>query len=95
MTLDEFKDEALTRFTRELSDLFFCYIENDRELMHKYLSVIGPEKEADETNQFLDQAVKEHFGLNEVGENHQPKSKLITSYTGYIIPSEEGVPPAR
>ncbi len=91
MTLDEFRDEVLKRFTRDLTDQVFLYIENDRELTHEYLSILGRENGTDETNQSLDQAVKAYFGLNEQGENHSPKSRLITSFTEYVNPAEEGL----
>ena len=93
MVLNEFRDEALRRFTAHIADIFFGYIENDRELIHEYLSILGSEKGTDETNEFLELALKEYFGLNEQGENHEPKSRLITSYTEFIKPSEEGAPP--
>ena len=93
MTLDEFRDEALRRFTKDIADRFFQYVESDRELMHEYLSILGGEKGTDETNEYLEQALKKYFGLNEQGENHSPKSKLVVSYTEYIMPGEEGAPP--
>ncbi len=93
MTLDEFRDEALRRFTKDIADRFFQYVESDRELMHEYLSILGGEKGTDETNEYLEQALKKYFGLNEQGENHSPKSKLLVSYTEYIMPCEEGAPP--
>ena len=93
MTLEDFKDDVLQRFTREIADQFFLYIENDRDLLHEYLSILGKENGTDETNQYLVQAVKKYFGLNEQGENHAPKSKLLASYTRFINPIEEGAPP--
>ncbi|MFC1730376.1 hypothetical protein ACFL6I_08575 [candidate division KSB1 bacterium] len=84
MTLEEFKNEALSRFTREITDLFFCYIENDEELFQKYQRVIGRESNLDETNQDLGKTVKEWFGLENGDVNTEPKSKLIRSYTEHV-----------
>jgi len=84
MTLDEFKKEALSAFTKEITDIFFCFIENDRELLQKYLRVIGREADLDTTNTALGRAVKEWFKLENDGENEEPKSRLIRSYTKHI-----------
>ena len=82
MTLAEFETEALTKFTRQITDRFFCYIENDRDLMYKYLSVIGrDDSNLDQTNTTLGMAVKKWFELDNSGQEPNPKSKLIKSYT--------------
>ena len=93
MTLEDFKDDVLKRFTRELADQLFLYIERDRDLMHEYLAILGKENGTDETNQVLVLALKKYFGLNEEGENHSPKSVILSSYTRFINPVEEGLPP--
>ena len=43
MTLNQFQQKALSQFTKEITDIFFCYIENDKELLQDYLRVIGRE----------------------------------------------------
>lgn len=91
MDLNEFKEETLRRFTRDIADQYFLYIENDRELMREYLSILGKENGTDETNESLEQALKAYFGLNEQGENHSPKSRLLSSFTEHINPTEEGL----
>jgi len=84
MNLQEFRDKALTRFTREITDIFFCYIENDKELLQDYQRVIGRDNNLDETNMSLGAAVKEWFRLENLNENFNPKSKLIRSYTEHV-----------
>lgn len=79
--LQEFRDKALKQFTKEITDLFFRYIENDEGLMHDYLRVIGREGNLDVTNMTLGKSVKDWFGLEDGEENMQPTSKLIESYT--------------
>jgi hypothetical protein len=81
MNLNEFKEKALTQFTKEITDLFFLYIENDDELMHDYLRVIGREGDLDTTNKKLGEAVKSWFRLENGEINQEPMSKLIESYT--------------
>lgn len=61
MTLDEFQNKALTKFTKEITDVFFCYIVNDKELMQDYMRVIGREDNLDNTNMNLGMTVKIGF----------------------------------
>ena len=84
MTLEQFKTNALTQFTREITDIFFCYIENNKELLQDYQRVIGRDSNLDETNLALGAAVKKWFRLENGNENSNPKSKLIRSYTEHI-----------
>ncbi|MDA8129989.1 MAG: hypothetical protein M0011_00645 [Elusimicrobia bacterium] len=93
MTLEEFRHAALLNFTRDIVDQFFLYIENDRELMREYLSVLGRELGADETNEYLEQGLRKYFNLCEQGENHSPKTRLLPSFTEYATAGELGVPP--
>ncbi|MCK5148514.1 hypothetical protein KAR48_17285 [bacterium] len=83
MTLNEFQNDALERFTKEITDQFFCFIENDKALFQKYLEVIGRESNLDTTNQILGKAVKDWFGLENGIVNNDPQSRLIRSYTEY------------
>ena len=84
MNLQDFREKALTQFTREITDIFFCYIENDKELLQDYLRVIGRENTLDNTNMTLGAAVKEWFHLENGDVNPNPKSKLIRSYTEHL-----------
>lgn len=84
MTLSQFQQKALSKFTQEITDIFFCYIENDKELLQDYLRVIGRENALDNTNMTLGAAVKEWFRLDNGVENSNPKSKLIRSYTEHV-----------
>lgn len=82
--LQNFEEKALRQFTKEITDLFFLYIENDKSLMHDYLRVIGRDSDLNITNKALGKAVKEHFHLNDGTKNSKPKSKLIESYTEHL-----------
>ncbi|MBA7651336.1 hypothetical protein ES703_59155 [subsurface metagenome] len=84
MTLKEFQDKALEQFTREITDIFFSYIENDSELMHDYLRIVGRENDLDTTNRKLGEAVKNWFRLENGEVNDEPESYLIESYTEHI-----------
>ena len=86
MNLEEFKVRALSRFTREITDIFFQYIENDKELLQEYLRTIGRDSDLDTVNKALGLAVKEWFALENGNEISNPQSKLIRSYTEHIRP---------
>ncbi|MFC1958397.1 hypothetical protein ACFLV6_00520 [Chloroflexota bacterium] len=81
MTLQQFQQRALTQFTREITDIFFSYIENDEDLLQDYQRVIGRDSNLDETNMSFGAAVKEWFHLENGYVSRDPKSKLIRSYT--------------
>jgi len=84
MTLNQFQQKALSQFTKEITDIFFLFIENDKNLMHDYLRVIGREGDLDTTNKKLGEAVKSWFKLENGEVNREPMSKLIESYTEHI-----------
>jgi hypothetical protein len=79
--LQAFEEKALKQFTKKITDLFFLYIENDEDLMHDYLRVIGREGDLDTTTKKLGEAVKSRFILENGEINRKPMSKLIESYT--------------
>ncbi len=88
MNLHDFEIEALEKFTKEITDQFFLFIENDRELFQKYLKVIGRASNLDQTNITFGKRVKDYFSLGNIeDENNKPvecktpRSKIITSYT--------------
>jgi hypothetical protein len=78
--LQSFEDKALKQFTKEITDIFFLYIENDPELMHDYLRLIGREGNLDTTNMKLGRAVKSWFHLDDIKETPANLSLLIESY---------------
>lgn len=86
MNLEEFKVRALSKFTKEITDIFFQYIENDKVLLQEYLRTIGRESDIDTVNKALGLAVKEWFALENDKVNSNPKSKLIRSYMRHIRP---------
>jgi len=86
LTLNQFAKQALREFTREITDLFFHYIEDRKDLLQEYQRVIGRSSNLDETNQYLGMAVKNWFNLENGAENHAPRSRLIRSYTEHNKP---------
>ena len=80
MSLIEFQDEALEKFTKNITDVFFCFIENDPALLAQYRAVVAGRR-TDASNKALGMAIKEWFRLGNSGACRTPKSKLISAYT--------------
>lgn len=83
MTTDEFAQKVTDKFNEELTDLVFQYIENNAELMHDYLRLVS-DIDLDTVNKALGRKIKEKFGVDNLGRNNKPKSKLIQSYTKHV-----------
>lgn len=91
MSLEEFQQEALEKFVKEITDQLFLFIENDSDLFQKYQRVIGRESSIDQTNKDIGKFIKEYLNLDNIKKNNRPseckktKSKLISSYTEHCI----------
>ena len=83
MTTEEFAQKVTDKFNEELIDLVFQYIENNAELMHDYLRLVS-DIDLDTVNKALGRKIKEKFGVDNLGRNNKPKSKLIQSYTKHV-----------
>lgn len=83
MTIEEFAQKVTDKFNEELTDLVFQYIENNAELMHDYLRLVS-DIDLDTVNKALGRKIKEKFGVDNLGRNIKPKSKLIQSYTKHV-----------
>lgn len=80
-TMKNFTDELLAQFSKQITDSVFCFIQNDRALLKKYLDLVA-EKGLQLVNSHIAQAVAQQYGLTNSGvENKNPKSCLIQSYS--------------
>ena len=80
MTLSEFNEVVLNRFSQEITDQVFLMIEGDRELMQLYLDAVS-ETNTRAVNSHLAKAIKERYGLDGNGVHEmEPRSKLIKSH---------------
>jgi hypothetical protein len=85
MTTEEFAQKVVEKFSEELTDLVFLYIENNKDLMHEYLHLVS-DYDLDKVNRDLGKKIKEKFHVDNLGRNDEPKSKLIQSYTQHTAP---------
>lgn len=82
MDIKDFTTQILEKFTEQLTDQVFLFIENDRELMSAYLHTVE-EKNLNYVNSEIAKAIKAKFVLDVDGECKAPQSKLIQGYTKF------------
>lgn len=80
MEMNEFTKHVLDRFALEITDLVFLTVQNDPELMHEYLALVG-ETGYEAVNRGLGKAVKARFCLDNLPTREgAPRSTLIKSH---------------
>ena len=80
MEIREFLDEVMTLKNRRIIDDVFLFIQNDRDLMKKYLYLVQ-DNDLQTVNQQIGKRVETEYGLSSCGENNEPESKLISTYS--------------
>jgi hypothetical protein len=77
--IDDFTNKVLNSYSKEITDQVFLYIQNDRELMHEYLTLINS-NDIRYVNSQIAKAIKERYGLTPLENKGVPKSSLIQSF---------------
>ena len=78
--ITKFANEVLDEFSKEITDKVFLMIENDRDLLHKYLRLVSTYK-LDTVNQTIGKRVMKRYDLVKAQNREgMPKSKLIKSH---------------
>jgi hypothetical protein len=80
MEIKEFLDEAIARKNRTMIDDFFLFIQNDRDLMKKYLYLVQ-DNDLQTVNQQIAKRIETEYSLTSCEENKEPESLLISSYS--------------
>lgn len=80
MTPSEIAEEAIRRMNKRITNEIFLIIQNDRELMKKYLRAV--EKDGlDSVNQTIGKKVKNSYRLDNVNDREDnPSCTLIQSH---------------
>jgi len=82
MTINNFMQKALPLFKEEFTDIFFSFIQNDKEVMKAYLETIASEGNLQTVNSHIAQQLAQEFSLTNTKEIcDMPKSNLIQSYS--------------
>lgn len=80
MKPNEIAEIAMTKMNKKITDEIFLIIQNDRELMHKYLRAVE-EYGLDTLNKQIGKAVKARYHLENIDDReYEPKSTLILSH---------------
>lgn len=77
--INEFSNQLLDKFSEEITDQVFLFIQNDKELMHQYLNLIS-KKEIKSVNSSIAKSIKKRYNLSNKSKNTEPKSILIQSF---------------
>jgi len=84
MNVNDYAEQVVTNFIRDITDHVFLSIERDDRLMREHMSNIGNHgRTAVDTT--IGKKVRELLNLQNDGENKEPKSRLIESYTYHKI----------
>jgi len=77
--MKNFTTKVLDRFTKEITDQVFLFIQNDKELLRDYLHLLNDVK-LNSVNSNIAKAVKGRYGLTNLESKGTPKSLLILDY---------------
>jgi len=80
MTVNEYAEQVVENFIREITDNVFLSIERDDGVMRDYMTNVN-RYGLDTVNMAIGLKIKERLSLANNGENDNPKSRLIKSYT--------------
>ncbi len=79
--LKDFKTKVVDQFCETITDRIFLMIQNDRDLMQEYLSIIEKGKSRANINSQIAKEIKKRFKLNNQNiKNKEPQSSLIASH---------------
>lgn len=81
MELKDFINEVLTEYDEQITDSIFCFIQNDRVLMKKYLDIVAAKGSLQDVNKQIGREIALHYGLKGYSKDKEPKSVLISSYS--------------
>lgn len=86
MNVDQFMGKAMPRFetkaTQEITDLFFLFVQNDKELMKDYLDTVAQTGDLQTVNREISRRLAKELQVVSTGvKNDNPHSNLIQSYS--------------
>ena len=80
MAIKEFVEKVIAEKNKRIIDEVFLFIQNDRELLKEYLYLVE-KNDLQTVNQQIAKGVEAEYDLVACGENNDPDSKLITTYS--------------
>ena len=85
MSVNDYAEKVVKNFITDITDHVFCNIERDNELMREYIDSVNL-YQLEAVNTTIGKKVWELLNLKNTGENNNPKSRLIKSYTKHETP---------
>ena len=80
MAIKEFVEKVIAEKNKRIIDEVFLFIQNDRELLKEYLYLVE-KNDLQTVNQQIGKEVEAEYNLVACGENNEPASKLITTFS--------------
>jgi len=84
MSVSEYAKQVVENFITDITDHVFLSIERNDNSMREYMSNVN-RYGLDAVNTAIGKNVKELLNIENDGENNEPKSRLIKSYTRHKI----------
>ena len=81
MNTNEFMQQAVPLFKEQLTDIFFTFVQNNRELMKAYLDTVDSASSLGAVNRTIAKQLTKEFSLSNKHEKGDPGSNLIQSYS--------------
>lgn len=86
MNVEQFMGKAMPRFetkaTQEITDLFFLFVQNDKELMKDYLDTVAQTGDLQTVNREISRRLAKELQVVSTGvKNENPSSNLIQSFS--------------
>ena len=81
MNVNDYAEQVVNKFIKEITDQVFLYIERDDALMREHMSMVR--NEGGKVDIAIGKKVKEILNLDNIRDDEQPKSRLIETYTSH------------
>lgn len=81
MDLKDFINDVLSQYDEQITDSIFCFIQNDRALMKKYLDIVAATGNLQDVNCQIGREIVRRYGLKGYSITKEPKSVLISSFS--------------
>ena len=79
MSVPTFAQKAISKFNKKITDEIFLLIQNDKDLMKEYLTLVHQHGQG-VVNMGIGKEVKKQFGLTNKDREKKPTSTLISSH---------------
>lgn len=80
--MNEFLNRLFEKFESQITDMIFCYIQSDKELMKAYLDLVAEKGNLQYINSHIAQEIAKRYGLrNSKPSDEEPKNNLIQTFS--------------